>query len=75
MKRVFYEVKDMKNYYIEYSNGDCDFIKAKTDNNAYKKACKMAKELYTSVTELHEIDEDEENEEAIKIIIHNGQEV
>lgn len=65
----------MKSYYVEYNNGDCDFIKAKTDNNAYNKACKIAKKLCASVKELHEISEDEEVEEALKIIIHNGEEV
>lgn len=65
----------MKNYYIEYENGDCDFISAKTDNNAYASACKMAKKLYTSVKELHEISKDEEIEEPLRIIIHNGVEV
>ncbi len=65
----------MKHYYIEYSNGDCDFIDAKTDSAAYNRACKMAKKLYTCVKELHEIDKDEEVEEAIRIIIHNGKEV
>ena len=65
----------MRNYYIEYSNGDCDFIEAKTDNSAYSKSCKMAKELNTCVEELHEISDDEDVEEALRIIIHNGKEV
>lgn len=65
----------MKHYYIGYSNGDCDFIKAASDSNAYNRACKMAKKLYTSVEEFHEISEDEEVEEALRIIIHNGKEV
>ena len=65
----------MKHYYIEYSDGNCDFIKAKNDSNAYNKACKIAKNLYASVKELHEISDDEEIEEALRIIIHNGEEV
>ena len=65
----------MKNYYIGYNNGDCDFIHAKADHTAYKKACKMAKELNTCVEELHEISDDEDVEEALRIIIHNGKEV
>jgi hypothetical protein len=65
----------MKHYYIGYSNGDCDFIKAQKDCTAYNKACKLAKEQYTSVKELHEISENEEIEEALRIIIHNGKEV
>lgn len=65
----------MKYYYIGYSNGDCDFIHAKIRPTAYKRACKMAKEQYTCVKELHEISEDEEVEEALRIIIHDGKEV
>lgn len=62
----------MKYYYIGYSNGDCDFIHAKADHTVYNRACKMAKELNTCVKELHEISEDEEIEEALRIIIHDG---
>ena len=65
----------MRNYYIEYSNGDCDFIHAKADHTAYNKACKIAKKLNTCVEELHEISDDEDVEEALRIIIHNGKEV
>lgn len=65
----------MNHYYIEYSDGNCDFIKAKNDNNAYNKACKIAKNLCARVKELHEISKDEEVEEALRIIIHNGEEV
>ena len=65
----------MKYYYIGYSNGDCDFIHAKADHTAYNRACKMAKEQNTCVKELHEISEDEEVEEALRIIIHDGKDV
>lgn len=67
----------MKNYYIEYSNGDCDFIKSKTDNSAYNKACKMAKELHTKVNYLAEVELDEDDELAgeDRVIIKNEKEV
>lgn len=64
----------MKYYYIEYSNGDCDFIYSYTDHTAYNRACKMARELHTNVRELHEISENEEVEEALRIIISDGKE-
>ena len=67
----------MKNYYIEYSNGNCDFIEANTDNSAYNKACKMAKELHTKVNYLAEVKLDEDNELVgeDRVIIKDGKEV
>lgn len=67
----------MKNYYIEYNNNDCDFIKAKTDNSAYSKACKMAKEMHIKVNYLAEveIDEDDEIIGEDRVIIKDGKEV
>lgn len=41
----------------------------------YTYRSKMAKEQNTCVKELHEISEDEEVEEALRIIIHDGKEV
>lgn len=67
----------MKNYYIEYSNRDCDFIEAKTDNSAYNKACKIAKESCTKVNYLAEVEFDADGELVgeDRVIIINGKEV
>lgn len=67
----------MKNYFAEYSNGDCDFFKATTDNKAYVKACKMAKQVWSEVVYLAEVevDEDDELTGEDRVIIKNGKEV
>ncbi len=67
----------MKNYYVQYSNGDCDFIEATTDNKAYVKACKIAKQVSEKVIYLAEVEVDEDDEliGEDRIIIKNGKEV
>lgn len=67
----------MKNYYVEYSNGDCDFIEAKTDNSAYSKSCKMAKKISGKVMYLAEVEVDEDDDliGEDRVIIANGKEV
>lgn len=55
----------MKNYFVNYTNGDCDFFEAKTDNSAYKKAIKMAKEHKTGIAYLAEQMEDLEEDRII----------
>lgn len=74
---ILFGVMKMRNYYIGYSNGDCDFIEAKTDNSAYSKSCKMAKELCTKVNYLAEVQLDQDGEiiGEDKVIIKNGKEV
>lgn len=67
----------MKNYFVEYTNGECDFIEANTDNSAYNKACKITKELCTKVNYLAEIELDEDGEPVgeDRVIIKDGQEI
>lgn len=50
----------MKHYYIGYENGNYDFVKAISDKKAYTKARNTAKELHTSVKEMHEIGEEKD---------------
>lgn len=67
----------MRDYYVQYTNGDCDFIKAATDNKAYTLACKMAKKIGAKVIYLAEVEVDEEDEliGEDRVIIANGKEV
>ena len=51
----------MKNYYIEFTNGEYEFIEAKNDKSAYTKSYKLAKDLETKVNHLYETFEDEED--------------
>lgn len=51
----------MKEYYFEMTNGEYDFIEARTDHSAYIKACKIAKEQYAEITYLAEQMDDEED--------------
>lgn len=50
----------MKDYYFEMSNGETDFVEARTDHSAYNKACKIAKKWGANVTHLEEMFEDDE---------------
>lgn len=67
----------MKNYFVKYTNDDCDFLEASTDKVAYKKSCKMARELSTGVSYLAEVEVDEDDEliGEDRVIIKNGKEV
>lgn len=62
----------MKEYCIEFSNGDCEFITARTDNTAYKKACKIARQFGTKIMYFAESYDDTEED---RIIIKDGKEV
>lgn len=55
----------MKNYFINYTNGDSDFFEARTDNSAYNKAVKMAKKQETGIAYLAEQLEDSEEDRII----------
>lgn len=50
----------MKNYYLELSNGEYDFVEASCDKIAYSRACKIAKNYGAKVTHLAEYLDDEE---------------
>lgn len=49
----------MKTYYIEFTNGDSDFVDARTDHSAYIKACKLAKAIWSDVLRIWESFDDE----------------
>lgn len=62
----------MKEYFIKFSNGDFEFITARADNTAYKKACKMARQFGTKIMYFAESYDDMEED---RIIIKDGKEV
>ena len=55
----------MKNYFLEYTNGRCEWFEAKTDDSAYNKAWKMAKKEETGVRYLAECFEESEEDRII----------
>lgn len=65
----------MKYYYVCFTNGDGEYLKAKTDCSAYSKARRMANKLCTGVNDLFEVAKDDRIEEALRIIIQDGKEV
>lgn len=55
----------MKDYFVEYTNGECEWFEARNDNSAMNKAQKMAKKNYTGIRYLAECFEDSEIDRVI----------
>lgn len=55
----------MKNYFVEFTNGNCEWFEAKTDESAHNKALKMAKKEETGIRYLAETSEDSEEDRVI----------
>jgi len=55
----------MKNYFVEFTNGESEWYEAKTDSSAYNKAWKMAKKKETGVQYLAECFEESEEDRVI----------
>ena len=50
----------MKDYFVEFTDGYCDWFEAKTDNSAMNKAKKIARRECTDIEYLAECFEDDE---------------
>lgn len=55
----------MKNYFVEFTNSQYEWFEAKTDNSAYNKACKMARQEKTEIWYLAECFEESEIDRVI----------
>ena len=55
----------MKDYFVEFTDGNCDWFEAKTDNSAMNKAQKMARRECTGIRYLAECFEDDEIDRVI----------
>lgn len=61
----------MKEYFVSFSDGNCDDFEARNDFSAYNKACKLAKKLEsykcfgTYVTYLAETFEENEEDRVV----------
>ena len=55
----------MKNYFVEFTNNSYEWFEAKTDNSAYNKASKMARQEGTGIWHLSETFEESEEDRVI----------